>query len=429
LQKKKIALVELYYHSEVLRTYLGLVAEVADYEVIVLSKASVLADIDESLLHASNIQYFIKPDATRISDFITTHLTLLNSCSSVLFLTLDSEFRFFSKLKLTPKKFLVVHAAYSVLQPLQHLAWQWDWRFWARLCKKIILEQESRYVKKMIGNMDALIFGSSTVEDFILKNKLLSKEKTIFSLPFTYYETRNPKLETRNFKLETRNSKLETRNFKLETRNSKPETRNLKLETQNSKPEITITITGTVEQNRRDYEVVFQAFQKCTFKTPVRLILLGRAKGKEGQKVINKFKSLENTYFKLDYFTEMIPQETFDARCAETDFFILPFTAKINFSIYEEIGGKTAVSGGVGDVIRYGVPGFVPIYYDIEPELTEMITPFENADDLAQQLMTWIADKNYVEKKEKSSILLQHYSKKALQQQFNSFISCVAFPR
>ncbi len=380
MQKKKIAFVELYYHSEVLRTYLGLVAEVADYEVIVLSKKSVLTDIEPSLLKASNIQYFVKPETTPIPDFIMAHLTRLNTCSSVFFLTIDSAFRFFATVPICAKKFLIVHAAYSVLQPLQHLAWQLDWRFWARLFKKMILEQESVYVKKMIQNMDVLVFGSHTVQEFIVKKELLPTAKKLFSLPFTYHET-------------------------------KPETRNPKLET-------ILTITGTVEQNRRDYEVVFQALRQCTFKTAVRVVLLGRAKGKEGDTVINQFKRLENEYFKLEYFTEMIPQAIFDKKCMETDFFILPFTETVHFSIYKELGSKTAVSGGVGDVIRYGVPAFVPSYYEIEANLKEMITSFENVNDLAQQLTTWVEDKNYVEKKENASILLENYSQKALQQRF-----------
>ncbi len=401
MQKKKIAFVELYYHSEVLRTYLGLVAEVADYEVIVLSKESVLTDIEPSLLEANNIQYFVKPETTPIPDFIMAHLTRLNTCSSVFFLTIDSAFRFFATVPICAKKFLIVHAAYSVLQPLQHLAWQLDWRFWARLFKKMILEQESVYVKKMIQNMDVLVFGSHTVQEFIVKKELLPTAKKLFSLPFTYHET---KLETPNPKLETRNPKLETRNPKLEAPNPKLET--------------ILTITGTVEQNRRDYEVVFQALRQCTFKTAVRLVLLGRAKGKEGNTVINQFKRLENEYFKLEYFTEMIPQAIFDKKCMETDFFILPFTETVHFSIYKELGSKTAVSGGIGDVIRYGVPAFVPSYYEIEANLKEMITSFENDNDLAQQLTTWVEDKNYVEKKENASILLENYSQKALQQRF-----------
>ena len=199
------------------------------------------------------------------------------------------------------------------------------------------------YRRKCIDKMDYLNFTSQAIEDYANFNNMLVDYKTCSSIPTTCSNLDLPIKEINN-------------------------------------DQYFFTVNGTIEEKRRDYELLFESFKILVPKldTNITLSFAGRPKGRYAENIIKKFKTLENDKFTFKYFQERIPQLQFDELMQNTDCIIAPINIKTKYTIYKEEYGKTKFSGSVGDIIHYRKIGIVPNSYKINNDQKEYIYQYKN---------------------------------------------------
>jgi hypothetical protein len=390
----RIAIIEPYFHAEVLRTYLNLLAESKEHQVYVFMRRDVwLSYINEFVPFSDNLHFIFQDSDLEIPAFIEQHLAIINDCSVVIFLTIQNHFKFFAGLNLRPKKLLVLHNVHTFLKPSKNINWGLHWVFWAKLFRSIFIHRDFKYLPIIVQKMDGFIVGNASIEQYIYQNELLPQGKTLFTLPFTYF-SQPPKLP------------------KIDENNS----------------EIRITITGAVSEIRKDYNVVFDALNLLLEekKVNIRLELLGNLQELKGQKIAKKFKALEKEHnFKLVTYAENVDQLLFDNICYQTHIFIVPALEKVVFSIFREKMGQSTLTGGLGDSIRYGIPGIVPHFIQTDDNADGFIKKYTDSKSLKLEIIQLIDKKQYQTLKINAENALINYSKTKLQLQLNEILQTI----
>lgn len=123
---------------------------------------------------------------------------------------------------------------------------------------------------------------------------------------------------------------------------------------------LTIVVPGTVSQSRRNYLHVFEKTGK--FKNPVKLVLLGKADGKD-LKMVQAFEQSKPCHVDLVYFKDKVPPQQFDGWMAAADALWCPIQKETEFFGIKEIYGETKMTGNLGDAIKYGKIAVFPAGY------------------------------------------------------------------
>ena len=177
------------------------------------------------------------------------------------------------------------------------------------------------------------------------------------------------------------------------------------------KPALEIVIPGTLRGEGRDYQKVRAAFEHLApgLQRPVKLIFLGGTKGNYAQKIIRDFQAIENDFFRIQYSPKFISQKEFDRQLRRADFLILPLKKDYQLGIIREIYGTTNISGGINDMIRFGIPTLITPDYPLESELSALVRRFDSAESLADLLKEWITRETYKKIREQAPELLEAY--------------------
>ncbi|WP_150914428.1 hypothetical protein [Marinobacter halotolerans] len=163
---------------------------------------------------------------------------------------------------------------------------------------------------------------------------------------------------------------------------------------------ITIAITGKVTNAKKDYDLVYRALRQCLgqLKLPLKLILLGKASGKQAERIVQKFASLECAQFSLDYSRDYVSSEDFEQKVSEVDFLLAPIKIETHFRKYREVYGKSKMSGIENDVLLYRKPSLVTARYRILDDIDRVVEYFEPTPEaLAAALKSWVKDQKYLD--------------------------------
>jgi len=174
-----------------------------------------------------------------------------------------------------------------------------------------------------------------------------------------------------------------------------------------------ITIPCTVTSVLRDYDLVLSSIRKIKNKLSknIQLILLGKPKG-DGSKIITQFKALDSPTIKITTFKKTIPLEEYNYWLSVSNFLILPLHPYCKNYIYQEQLGYSKISGGVNDMIRFGVPALIPDHYPLEEDLEKMVERYPQ-NLLAKKLLHWINQGEYLNYQHQvKTALKNHYQPK-----------------
>lgn len=122
----------------------------------------------------------------------------------------------------------------------------------------------------------------------------------------------------------------------------------------------TMIIPGAVSQKRRDYQKVLDSLKNV--KIPLLVIFLGKAKGKELQK-LKDFETAKPQNINIQYFEAKVLQDVFEDYMKKADVLWCPVQQQTEFFGVTEFYGKTKISGNIGDAIKYGKPALFPSKY------------------------------------------------------------------
>ncbi len=360
----RLAIIELDYHVECLNTLCKVFVS-ADFEINIFTKIEIASEIRNSCNY-DNYRWHVPEKGENVNKFINRNFDQINKCDIILFNTLASNFKIFSKLNFQGKTILRLHNSNSYLAPLKNLKFKLTpyflYKDFSHIIRLTILQLDWYYRRKCIDKMDYLNFTSQAIEDYANFNNMLVDYKTCSSIPTTCSNLDLPIKEINN-------------------------------------DQYFFTVNGTIEEKRRDYKLLFESFKILVPKldTNITLSFAGRPKGRYAENIIKKFKTLENDKFTFKYFQERIPQLQFDELMQNTDCIIAPINIKTKYTIYKEEYGKTKFSGSVGDIIHYRKIGIVPNSYKINNDQKEYIYQYKNKENLADVILSTIKDKKKIQ--------------------------------
>jgi hypothetical protein len=373
---KKIALIELQAHAEVLYFFANLLNDAVELKI--LTTADIFENAPGSLKSNPRNDWVIYDNSQSVPSFIDQNKPILNTCQSTFFITLVRDFRYFSKLHLTTKKILIVHNSYAAFRPFSAISLNFSGivNYFLDVLRigKFFVFQEFLYKKRLLQNFDTLLVPSPFIQKYIIEYLQPEQPEKIKYLEFSYFE-----------------------NIPQNTKNKV----------------ITITIPGTISNEGRDYEMVIKALKKVIpiLEMPIQVILAGRPKGDNGQEIIEKVETLQTDFFLTLVFKNSIPQREYEAILAKTDFLVLPLKKQVKYGIYQEINGLSKITGSINDQIRYGLPALISSDYPLPIELENVSQRFKNADDLSTILENWIKNRPFDRLEKERQVLQKKYAK------------------
>ncbi|MEI7723838.1 MAG: hypothetical protein WCK09_01980 [Bacteroidota bacterium] len=194
-----------------------------------------------------------------------------------------------------------------------------------------------------------------------------------------------------------------------------------------------ITIIGSVDQRRRNYEPVIEAFRQLTplLNRPVILSLLGKSAGKYATEVIQKLKSLGSDNFKLESFDEVVPQDVFDAVMSNTHLILSPVNLKNSTEIFGEIYGQTKISGSLLDVLRFPKITILPAGYNLDGIFKNYFDQYSDPRELKDIMLKFITQEHLVDEKTAliKKIIESKFTASTLANQFVSTIKTLSLPK
>lgn len=349
---RNLSIIEIDYHSEVLRDFCKILNEL-DYRVIVYTTEKVFLQTGLSKAElAPKFTFRIIDKTKNIPDFFNKWHSEIEASDLLFFNTLASHFKFFSRLTFSNKVVLRIHNAGTYLgladldlgssfsewqYSIEHLIWRSLFRF------------DWYFRKTFLKRVDYFVFPSDSMIQFSLTEGR-QRDKIIKS-PFL--------LTYAAFGAET---VADSQSFR-------------------------ITIPGSVEPKRRDYDSVLNAFEliQSRFEQKVELVLLGPLKTRFGKDLVNRFSKLENV--KLIFFSDFVEQETFKEVMIDSNILLLPIKVNTRYQIYQEKYGLTKISGGEGEMIKYCKRAIIPIEYNISNDLKPFSMQYANVEELAELIL------------------------------------------
>lgn len=360
---KKIAIIEPFKHYEVLAAILRLVKE----EAIEVHCFTTVFCRDQISNTSDNIHFYTFSGERLADDFIEEHLELLNQCSFVFFTTLDIHSKLFSNQKISTKLLGLVHNANN---------------FFFYNNKKKAVDQVKYYFNKLRGDFSKNAQVLNRLDRVVVPTKFIAEYIEI------HYENRLNKLKA----------------IEIAIPKHKPLIYNRK--------EVIITIPGTVNQDRRDYQLIAEKILSvdARIEVPVKLFFLGKLFSKKERKLLEQLQTKKLKYVELVTFEDYVPIDTFREIIALSDFLLLPIQQLIQYKAFEEERGKSCVSGNINDMVQDGLPAILPSFYPLAQELEQMVGRYEKPEGLEDLLVDWISTKHF--NKIKKGLDLDDYLKR-----------------
>lgn len=387
INKKKMGLVELYGHNEVLYNFYKLLRN--DFDLVIFTTHSIFVDAQDYFGEDLK-NWKIKPDSMAIESFVKDQLPELNTHDIIIFTTLTSSFKCFAAINFRPLTILAIHNVNAYLN----------------FKKSIWLDQSS--VQNFIYDLLRLL-RTSLRRDLFFKGKILEK------FDYLFFSSGNLNAYAREFTPTFSAKILPPIPFSFYEKNQKTISQN----------QIIISIPGSVSQQLKDYEMLYQALKKLLPKVrrSIRLQLLGISKyGAERQ-----IRQLENDTFEVISFDQYLSQKKFDQMLKQSDFVILPIKKYKKFGITRERYGTSSISGGVNDIIRFGLPTLLIDSYEIDTLFAPLISTFSDAEELSEKMIIWINQAKYIEIKNaalpKLAVINEENARTQLVKQFTRLLN------
>jgi hypothetical protein len=162
------------------------------------------------------------------------------------------------------------------------------------------------------------------------------------------------------------------------------------------KEKIQFVIPGQIEEHRRDYITIIDAFEQILndFNDEIDLYLLGYPVGNYGKNILKRCNLLKEKGYNIFTFDKFVPEEKYNEIILNSDFIISPIKIKTgSWGLLEEIYGVTKASATVFEAIQYSKPLVVPYDFKIVDELESSTIKYMNSQDLIQKIIEFINDR------------------------------------
>ena len=384
----RIAVFELDYHIIQLCNFCKLFEE-SEHELTVFTTKKFYSRVKNDPI-TSKWKWVLKGEE-KISSFIDENLSLINSHDLIFFNTIASGYRTYYKTNFTSYSIIRIHNGHTYLKPFHHLYVPKNFFEFYKCVSYIVREMiptlDFYYIPKLIDKIDFVCLNDYYREEYAIDKNLISVDKIFPCIPFTTCYSMAKELDPKSSSL-------------------------------------SISITGAIDERKRDYELVVNAIKKAMplLQKPVTLCLLGMPVGRYGKKIIMTLRKLESEKFKMVCFNGFVPQEEFDLNLKGSDLMLAPMIIENQFRIYKEIYGTSKSSGNISDMISFGKMLAVPSSFHNDTEMEKVIDKYDSVDSLASILVNYANDRSLLIKRSKAlrDFLVTNYSPKKILADFEN---------
>ena len=361
---KEIGLLEVHCHAKYLYT-MSKICKTKKTNVTIFTTKNLFSRLKKYLTNTKEYTIVLKEDKESLHSYLMRVEKICNEKIDLLLVNtfqltcfhLPKYFGFNPK----SKTILTVHTANAWLKPKPV--------FNIKQIAKTIDTNLSSYIgnKLILPKFDGINVIYPPMKDFVLKET--TYEKKTFTIPFNFYE--------------------------------KPEKKSMK---KNEK--IQFVVPGQIEEHRRNYEVILDAFEKLFIKYnhDIELCFLGYPVGMYGNRILKRSKKLKDKGYDITYYDNFVPEETYHNVMKSVDFILLPIKIKSRgMGIQPEYYGKTKGSAAVFEAIQYAKPMVVPANFNIIKELESSTLKYKDAKDLEKILAKYIENRKNIDNLEKEA--------------------------
>ena len=357
-----IAFIELEYHLLDLDSFCK-VFEKSEHDITLYTTTKIYNTF-KNQPYANRYKWIVKVDNQNVAHFLNEHFEAINKADWVYYNTIASHYKTYNKIEFKGKTILRIHNAHTYLKPLKH--WYIIPTFFnlfkaaSYFVREFIGELDFYYLPKVVNKMDYYCFADENVKNYVLDNKISSKEKLFPTIPGSVFNG-------------------EFKPFVI-------------------KDKIRICIPGIIDERKKNYTPVIEALKLIgnQLTEPIEIVLLGKPVGKYAQWVIEEFNKLKSENIEITSFTGFVEQAKFNELMFGSHLLITPTLESTVFRVYKEIYGKTKASGSVGEMVKYGVPNLFPDYIYFDSEMEKIIDRYSTPQELAKQILKFVNDKDFL---------------------------------
>jgi hypothetical protein len=350
----KVAVIELYNHSEIVLKYISLLQK-SGATVLLFTNGNVEQHV-RRMNHEKLPELFPVKYGT-VSD-LGTYLNEINRCDHILCTSFEAGFEDFNKIDFkVPVTVMLHNGNYFFSKPFQNLCGI------SGLAKYIyrLVKGDLRGKNKWKKNVNQFAFGDKNVVNHMIRvvpEEILSK---IRYLPFRAASNvlTQPSEEASTMK---------------------------------------IVIPGTIQQRTRDYLPLLEAMERLQgddFGKKIIFQFAGYPKGKKGLEIAIKLKSLNSDSFTIEIASSEMDFLSFEKTLSEGNFFILPLQKSSCFSFSREEHGRSYISGTIYDLIEFQKPAIISDGHPIPSALQKAVEPYNNAEHMYILLKDWIENESF----------------------------------
>lgn len=352
--KKKIGVFELHFHFDSLDGFIK-IFENSNYELHVFTTKSNL-NLLRSNTFSENIIFHPLSGLSKFF-FIRKHINLINTFELIFINTIANDFGSYLALPKKKIKILRIHNINKQFNPNKSIYWPTDlytsWKFTSYFFRQIVFKLFPIHRRIINKRIDYFTFPDDALKSTVIANNYINPNKIIYSIPLKV-STIDP------------NKSIIFDNV------------------------LNVTIIGSTDPKRRDYEIIIQTFEKLfgqsTDNIYIKLTLLGKTNTETGKKIVQKLKNINPSQLEIISFSQNVDENEFIQIMNETHLVISPIIQDSRAEIYHEYYGKTKTSGSILDFIKFGIVTLVPNYYNSPIEMKSYIEQFNDATDLAKKI-------------------------------------------
>lgn len=162
---------------------------------------------------------------------------------------------------------------------------------------------------------------------------------------------------------------------------------------------LVFVVPGQIEEHRRDYDIVLDAFEKNFRKhnKKLRLILLGYPVGLYGNRIIKKCKNFNEKGYDLLYYDSFVSEEEYNTIMKNVDFLILPIKIlSQGIGVTKEYYGITKGSAAVFESIQYAKPVIIPNEFNLIKDLESSTIRYKDVEHLIEKIEDLLSNEKRV---------------------------------
>lgn len=378
-EKKNIGILEYHYHTKYLYT-LAKIVKTKDTNVTIFTTDEIFSKLKTYIKNTSDYETILKEKNESLNSFLKRVEKICNEKIDLLFVNTIQETILdlprFIHFKPKCKMILTIHSVNSWFSMKPDID-----------LKKIFRTVDTNLSKPLIKlfvlpKFDGINVIYPPIKDYVKQE--INYKKPVYKIPFGFHEKRK--------------------------------------EADEKSDKILFVVPGQIEEHRRDYITVLDAFEKKGKKA--KLILLGYPVGSYGKKILKKCENLKEKGFDITYYDSFVPEEEYNNIMKKADFLILPIKIlSTGLGITPEYYGKTKGSAAVFEAIQYAKPMIVPEEFNVIKNLESSTIKYKDSRDLSEQIFIILENMDILKKlKDEAYKNSQNFSLTVIQNYFKEEI-------